>query len=280
MALAGQDPETAETRFHDSLSAFTALSALDMIIRRDRNSLLFITQPDHAQLAADIMGRWHEGGLQAHPRRDAILRATREHDNGWIEEDAATHVHASGEPLDFIAVPAAVKHRIWPRAAARLAEPDPYVAALVAQHALSVHGQQRPDPAWHSFFSTMDALRSDLLRRCGGDSERTLEQDYPFMQIGDQLSLIFCNGWHTPFARRGGRTILKPAGVGPGGPACTILETSPDPFGGARVPLQVRARRLPARAFASEADLRDTLASAPTEILEGQAVGRTLNLEP
>lgn len=238
-----------------------------MIIRRSGDSLLFVAQTDHARLAADLMASWCEGGLVDHPRRGAILAAAREHDNGWIEEDAQMHVDPSGEPLDFIAVPAAVKHRIWPRAAARLAETDTYVAALVVEHALAIHGQQRSDPAWRGFFSTMDGLRADLVARCGGGADRTLREDYPFVQTADQLSLIYCNGWQTPFARRGGRTILRG----------TTLETTPDPFAGRRVPLRVAARRLSPRSYATAADLRAAYAAAPVVTIEGEARG---TLEP
>lgn len=234
-----------------------------MIIRPAGDSLFFVTQSDHARLASELMHAWYEGGLQHHPRRAAILAAARDHDNGWIEEDDEMHVDATGEPLDFIAVPVHVKHRIWPRAATRLGERDPYVAALVTQHALTIHGQQRGDPAWQAFFATMDALRADLVAASGPDAARTLEPDYAFLQTADQLSLIFCNGWRTPFARIGGRTILRDG----------TLATSPDPFAGRRVPLQVPARRLPARPYASARDLRATYAAALAVSLEGEAVG-------
>jgi hypothetical protein len=234
-----------------------------MIIRQNRDSLLLIAQTDHARLAADLMTEWQADGLPTHPRRDVILLATREHDNGWREEDAATHVGVDGEPLDFISVRPAVKHRIWPRAAERAAEADPYAGALVAQHALSVHGQQRSDPEWRSFFETMERVKRGLLARCGAGAAATLEADYRFVQMGDQLSLVFCNGWTAPFPRTGGRTILKG----------TTLEVSPDPFAGRRVALAVPARRLARRTFASAADLRAALVAAPVEPLEGHAAG-------
>jgi hypothetical protein len=234
-----------------------------MIIRTTGDSLLLVTQADHARLASELMHAWREGGLAEHPRRAAILAAARDHDNGWIEEDEQMHVDASGEPLDFIAVPVPVKHRIWPRAAKRLADEDPYVAALVVQHALTIHGQQRGDAAWQRFFATMDALRADLVAASGPGAGRTLEPDYAFLQTADQLSLIFCNGWRTPFARLGGRTILR------GG----RLEISPDPFAGGRVRLQVPARRLFAQPYASARELQAAYAAAPVTTLDGEAVG-------
>jgi hypothetical protein len=233
-----------------------------MIIRQDRHSLVFIAQADHARLAADLLAAWQADGFPEHPRREVILLAIREHDNGWQEEDATTHV-ADGEPLDFISVPPAVKHRIWPRASARLAAVDPYAGALVAQHALSVHGQQRTDPAWRPFFDTMDRVKGALLARCTAGAADTLAGDYRFVQGGDQLSLVFCNGWTAPFPRPGGRTRLRGA----------TLEISPDPFGGRRVPLAVPARRLARQAFGSAADLRAALDAAPIEPVVGEAVG-------
>jgi len=232
-----------------------------MILRRDGEAWLCIQQMDHAAMAGDVMVRWD--ALAAHPRRDAILLAVRQHDNGWIEEDALTHVDGSGEPLDFMSVPVPVKHRIWPRAVARLEREHPYEAALVAQHALTVHGQQRRDAAWRPFFETMESLRSRLLDRAGPWANAALDEDYPYVQLGDQLSLIFCNGWTVPFPRHGGRSQLTGR----------TLVTTPDPFGGAIVPLEVAARRIPARRYDSPDDLRATIAGTPAEPFTGTLQG-------
>lgn len=240
-----------------------------MIIRQDGDHLLFITQPDHARLASEVMSAWRADGLTEHPRRDAILTAVREHDNGWIEEDADTHVDLEGNPLDFVAVPPPVKHRIWPRAVSRTGEKHPYVAALIAQHALSIHGQQRNDPIWSPFFLHLERLRDEMLARCEAEARATLEPDYRFLQVGDQLSLVFCNGWRNPFPRAGGRMLLRG----------TTLEISPDPFEGTRVPLRVRARRVLARSYASGAELRAALDAARLVLIEGEAAGVTKSSE-
>ena len=141
-----------------------------MIIRQAEGWRLFITQPDHAVLAAAIMRAWRGDGFDEHPRRDVILRAVREHDNGWIEEDATTLVDERGTPLDFVSVPDAVKHRIWPRAVARVARRSAYEAALVAQHALTVHAQHRGNAAWQPFFDGLERTRDTLL---GGAADAT-----------------------------------------------------------------------------------------------------------
>ena len=233
-----------------------------MIIQHAKTQLLLITQPDHAALAGRIMRAWKLGGLPEHPRREEILTATDNHDNGWQEEDAALHLNESGDPLDFVAVPSYVKQRIWPRGTDRWAARSPYVAALIAQHALTVYGTLAQDPAWGSFFRLMTRTRDDLLSR-SGVAPSDLADDYPFVRTGDQLSLVFCNGWTAPLTGIGYKAILS--GI--------TLQITPDPFAGARVPLEVPARSLPATQYASAADLRTALAAAPTVRLAGEAVG-------
>ena len=233
-----------------------------MIVQRAKTHLLVITQGDHAALAGRIMRAWQLGGLPDHPRREAILTATDHHDNGWQEEDATLHLNESGDPLDFVAVPSYVKQRIWPRATDRWAARSPYVAALIAQHALTVYGTLAQDPAWGSFFRLMTRTRDELIAR-SGIAPQDLASDYPFVRTGDQLSLIFCNGWTAPLTGIGYKAILS--GI--------TLQITPDPFAGARVPLEVTARSLPATRYGSIADLRAALEAAPAVTLAGDAVG-------
>src|SRR5919109_186080 len=127
-----------------------------MIIRREGTSLLFVTQPDHARLAADLLAQWK--GLADHPRRAALLLAAREHDNGWRELDEELVFDASeGRAFDFITAPDPVKHEVWPRGVDRLADTSPYAAALVAQHAIFVYNSHRDEPGWARFFAGLRA---------------------------------------------------------------------------------------------------------------------------
>ncbi len=208
------------------------------------------------------MRAWQLGGLPDHPRRETILTATGHHDDGWEEEDAELHVSETGEALDFIAVPPEVKQRIWPRATERWTARSPYVAALIAQHALTVHAPLAKDFAWRRFFQTMTRTRDQLLERAATDLAM-LDGDYPFVRTGDQLSLIFCNGWTAPLAGLGYKAILN--GI--------TLQITPDPFAGARIPLEITARSLPSAPYASAAELRAALATAPVVTLTGEAAG-------
>jgi hypothetical protein len=233
-----------------------------VIIRASQDHLLLIAQPDHAKLSAAVMAVWHRDRM-ADARRDLILLATGEHDNGWREEDAAPVVDsASGRLLDFVSAPDVLRQRVWPRGIGRLAS-TPYAAALVAHHAISVYERYRADSAWNAFFNAMEAWRSDLLAQAAPLSFEDLQQDYFFVRMGDLISLMFCNGWHEP--QRLGDYELRLDGP--------RLSIRPEPFDRREVLLSVEARQLPHRPFAMAAEAAAAFQSAPVVIVTGVALG-------
>ena len=233
-----------------------------MIIRPQDDSLLFITQPDHARLAADLLAHWTADGFPTHPRRDAILLAAREHDNGWREiAGAPLFSSATGTALDFITVGDDVKQGVWSRALDRLAPVSAYAAALVAHHAVFVYDGHRQNPAWQTFFEETAARRDQELAR-SGHSDDELRQDYPFVGVSDLLSLSFCAAW-TDERERLGRRVRYADGA---------IAVTPSLFSEI-VPVRIRVRRLPNRTYASAADLRAAFDDTPPEVLEGHARG-------
>jgi hypothetical protein len=208
------------------------------------------------------MAAWTADDFPAHPRRDVILLATREHDAGWATLDAAPLVDERTQKiLDFVQAPDLVRQSVWPRSIARLTD-QPYAAALVAQHALHVYRDNRPDPEWADFFARIERLRNDDLARTGL-SEDDLIRDYFFVRMGDLVSLFFANLWPGPRGE-GAYTVRVTA---------DRVTVSPDPFGGAVVPFTISGRQLPQRAYVSAADAAATFATAPGITVTGTACG-------
>ena len=200
--------------------------------------------------------------LAARPRRDAIVRAIGEHDNGWAEEDAAPIVDpATGNVVDFVSAPRSVRHRVWARGIQRLAD-DPWAAALVAQHAVTVYDRFRRDAEWASFFAQLEALRDALL----GESRLPFAEllaDYAFVRLGDLISLAFCAGWTDQQLFDRWTIQLTGSRVG----------VTPDLFGGAEIPIEIKARELRRQHFQSDAELHDMLRNANSTMLRGQVGG-------
>ena len=234
-----------------------------MIVQPEASDFVLIRQSSHAGLAADMIGAWMAGSLPSNPRRDLILAAARAHDDGWNDEDDMMRVDGDGVPVDFITAPPAVKHRVWPRCLGRLDAGPPYVAALVAQHALTVYADHREKPEWQPFFEAMAARRAVFIERCDPATAAHIDADYRFVRMADILSLIFCKGWRQPFDHDGRHIEVH----------ADELTVTPDPFGGVRIPLRVAARSVPRRAYASDDDLRSTIGAASVVMLTGTALG-------
>jgi hypothetical protein len=242
-----------------------------VIVRRDESTFTCITQPDHAALSGRLLEAWCADGLPLRSTRAQVVLAASVHDLGWEEEDAGPRADPrTGAPVDFVSAPLEVRQSIWPRAVAALAVRDPYVAALVAQHALTIYRRFQHEPDWRGFFPPLERLRDDLyvdaLRRAadaGLEPPLSFLQDYSLVGIADLVSLVFCNGWLEPHLVEGYRAILRG----------NVVTVAPDPFGGVAVPLDVAARRLPARRYESDADLRAAWAAAPIVTLTGLAIG-------
>lgn len=231
-----------------------------MIVRTLDARIQLVTQPDHAHLARGIMEQALP--LSARPRRDSILRATGEHDAAWDELDAAPMVDPeSGVVVDFVRAPLAVRQGVWPRSVARL-HGDPWAGALVAQHALVAYDRFRGTPEWAAFFSDMEQTR-DVLLDAAGQPLGDLLADYPFVRLGDLISLAFCTDKREP-QQYGEWTITAADG--------RIL-VFPDLFAGAEVPLAVEALEIDAVRFSSDAQLREALRGARRVSLRGMATG-------
>jgi hypothetical protein len=219
----------------------------------DESRHLLITQPDHARFSAELLSLWRP--LADHPRREELLFAVREHDNGWRETDAAPHWNAEkGRPHDFLSLPREERTEIWQRGTARFAGEHPYASLLVTQHALQLHRERRGEE-WQPFLDYLGELYQGLAEATGGAAEE-VEADYRWLDLTDLISLAVCNGWSEPFERYGFRGQLR-AGT---------LELDPFPLAGATA-FRIPCRRIPARAYRGDADLGGELAAARWEEL-------------
>ena len=190
-----------------------------MIVTDTEHGWRCVTQPDHASLSSEILSLWRSDGLPSHPRRTQLLVAVREHDNGWREADSAPRFDTSaGRPYDFSSLPAPARLQVWRRGLGRYRESDPYVAAMIAEHARYLHegntkSRQRDDPGasvregpglreeeWDEFLAGLETVRRDALAEAELDLEALLE-DYRWLHLADLISLAACAGWRQNFSR-------------------------------------------------------------------------------
>lgn len=220
-----------------------------MIVAATDRGLRCITQPDHARASRDILSLWRADALLEHSRRSELLRAVREHDNGWREEDAAPRRDDSGAgPRPFTAVSEAQRQRIWRRGIGRHLDDNPYVAALILEHALFLHSDRRGATGWGDFFAELESLRSELLEAAGLAGPE-LELDYRWLHLTDLLSLAACAGWDGSFERWGHAVRVRGAS----------LSLEPFPLAGSTA-FEVPCRFLPPARYDSDTELATALA--------------------
>lgn len=265
-----------------------------MILRDRGDTLRVITQSDHAHWAYLLLSAWP--ALAEHPRRAAILRATRQHDRGWQGIDASPVVDERGHPHDFRSLPTPLREEVWKQTVERSHWPEEtptteeeamelWSEMLIAQHAWRIH---RPGP---SGLPGSSGRSDDLLPLAtllaverreriqwiehrlqalgpllhSRDPERDAQTDDSWVRALDYLSLLVCHGWEEPrrFAvelpePEGGRREFRfEARVNSG-----RLMLNPNPLRGTiRVPL--RSREVKKRAFGGDREWALELARAP-----------------
>ena len=221
-----------------------------MIVATEGSSYRMITQPDHARFSAELLSLWRP--LAEHPRREELLFATREHDNGWRETDAAPHWDGEqGRPHDFLSLPREERIELWQRGTARFAGEHPYSALLITRHAIRLH-QERSGEEWKELREYLDELYGNLLE----DSGEQVDADYQWLDLADLISLAVCNRWSEPFGRYGFRGHLRES----------TLHLDPFPLAGA-TGFRIPCRHIPVRAYRGDADLGGELAAARWEEL-------------
>lgn len=222
-----------------------------MIVVTEQDTWLFITQPDHAAFAAELLSLWRADGVPDHARRSDLLFAVREHDNGWREADAAPRWDSERRrPHDFLTMPREARIEVWERGVSRFAGERPYAALLITRHARRLHRDRRGDEAWAGLLETLDELEQGLAEATGAPEEEIAADDR-LVDLADTLSLGACSRWPDLFERHGVRARLRDG----------LLGLDPFPLAGTTT-FRIPCRRIAVRDYGGDAALGGELVAA------------------
>jgi hypothetical protein len=226
-----------------------------MIVRCENREIALVTQPDHAHFAAEVLRLFRVPELADHPRRQAVLRAVRLHDNGWRETDAAPRIDpASSLPLAFTEIDLSLRVEIWRRGILRYRHEDPYVALLVLRHGRALHPE--PSGPLADLFDELEEVSEEWQEDAAVTADE-VDADYPWLALGDLLSLAAAHHW-TALRSAHGRTVAW---------RDERLHIDPFPLAGV-TRFHLAARTVPRRRYDSDRDFAVTLAMAPWQRLE------------
>jgi len=265
-----------------------------------------ITQPDHARLAAELLGHFGNGAFSNAYVNDDLRGATALHDDGWAAHDAAPTVNSIGSPLDVFEPSPDVVLPLWRASASAAQEHSAAAGLLVSCHVLTLSAYLASreqtthisaDPAvmltrfalnkfQHYEFERQETLRRilglrtdwpttlGLAENCPDPAEQLLTARFRLLQAMDLLSLALC--CTKPPGDRTGPLHSTPAA-----PATSIqfhlqsqrtIALGPWPFAEKRLELSVPYRAVPARRYADDADLRAVYDAAPQRPLRVSVV--------
>ncbi|MCB1008426.1 MAG: DUF3891 family protein [Acidobacteria bacterium] len=230
-----------------------------MIVVADPESILVVTQADHARLAAEMVRLFVDPEVALHPRRRELLDAIACHDDGWWEADAAPTLDpATGGPQDFRALSPAAREEIWTRGVERHAARSPYVAAMVAGHLVRLHESRRTAET-AELGERLAARREELIEEGGLDRD-ALARDDRWLRVGDDLSLAAASGEPGFLASTGYRARLTRAD------GAVELALDPFPLAGS-TRLELPARTIARRRHRDGVELGLALATARWQAL-------------
>jgi hypothetical protein len=270
-----------------------------MIRRQEGTSFWLFNQHDHAILAGQLAQKTGNAQFARPDPFESTVLGVGQHDCGWPLHDDAPTLSPRKVPLDVFESPRAITHRVWLASAKRATEQDAYAGLLVSLHvlALSAVSVSTNQPSrfdaqqlrqqfdlnkfQHAVIEHLEGLRSRLGLRVdrplrlglaegwSEPAEELLKFNFRLLQAMDLLSLAIC--CTVPPANATGPVHARPGSTSAPlqihRPQRDRLLVKPWPFADASFSVSVPYREIPGRAYASDDELRETLAQAAFQTL-------------
>lgn len=230
-----------------------------MLISRRGDSLVLVTQPDHAEMAGAMVAHWGNDQFAVPPRHDSARTAAVLHDDGWREADAVPLFNEDERrPLHFLEIPMEEHIPLYGRGVDRTFDRDPYAGLLVSMHWTGLYrarwGLQEGKLQWSA---PVERLQDEAVEReerrwidvkhqllDGGprsELEAGLWHNYDLLQAWDQLSLYVCLIDLSPDDDAPVRPVASTLKSIDQEPGARTIASVPLRVGGERVDLTLRA---------------------------------------
>ena len=249
-----------------------------MIRRDDKGDWLLISQVEHARIAAELAAVWGNDNVPALPVAEWLVPAIHHHDDGWnVWEQSPTVDPATSKPRDFTEMPMSVATSIWSASIEACANTGTLGGVWVSKHfcwlAERAQESRKDEPAEltpiQEFLQTQadDQARWKQLAAVSFEQhelDALIEAGFRYVQFFDRISLWLCCAQRSePFEidnPGGGKISLTPLDS-------NRFTIDPWPLSVDVMSLAVDARRIPARDYASDAELHGAISAASPEFL-------------
>ncbi|HTT28045.1 MAG TPA: DUF3891 family protein [Solirubrobacteraceae bacterium] len=280
-----------------------------MLVTRRRGELWLITHPEHGRVAGELCAHWGNDRFQTPAQHAPLLLAATHHDDGWYELDGRPSFNAEeARPAHFLELPLEVTVGPYGRGVDSVYARDRHAGALVSMHWAGLYhtrfGLHGGTPVGHPLavevVAEQDHRRAAALREAWGgrglrsEFEHQTWYAYELLQALDLMSLAL--GLVDPaepatdhpvpvpstLARidqpQGARSIPA-VPVAPGGPYVEltlripspgVVSLDPYPFSQPSFELELSARRVEDRRYATAEDMARAYRDADPQALRIQ----------
>lgn len=260
-----------------------------MISREYHNKLLLVTQPHHAELAAQLAAHWGNDRFSKPEPLEPMILAAGEHDNGWREWDNRPTIDPEkGVPYTFATLSYVDHAKLYWRGILRAVEEDPYEGLMVCMHGVGLYKQRYgTDPSMTrqprdkeeklsvaKLISDGELLQKKLRKKLAATShyrgmidDARIWANYKLLQVFDRIALHLCWKGVVPYT-----VSPVPVSYNPSKEVTIMLtpkddehiELSPYPFHDNPVNASVRASVLPLRKYRTDLEFRQAYYIAET----------------
>jgi Protein of unknown function (DUF3891) len=239
-----------------------------MLLCRDGDEVIAITQPAHAWVSGQLARAWGNAAFGVVEPWEEVCLGAEQHDVGMTAwERAPTLNPDTGLPRSFMELTIDEHLAMWSSAAGLVAPQSRYAALLVSLHGTALYERRdlsRLAPAdaerIRAFLAGQNVLQHQLRASLHADGAQ-VHRNQRLVWTWDSLSLGLLLGWAPYEIER------VPAAGGEVTLALREGTLDPWPFGAPAVALRCEARRFRGP-FEDEAEMRAALAAAPWETIE------------
>lgn len=171
-----------------------------MIIKEERDTIIFIEQDEHALISGRMINKWQSSLFLGEEWRSSVEYAVTRHDRSWIPLDRKfLFLKNQSIPADFTEYPLENKIKAYKRGIEQLVSEDLYAGYLLSCHYASFF--KGKNDVEGKTFTMEEEQRQEKLLKEGFSLNKELTADmrhfhFNLLQFCDNLSLYLCmNPW-------------------------------------------------------------------------------------
>ncbi|OIJ12783.1 hypothetical protein BKP35_09385 [Anaerobacillus arseniciselenatis] len=164
-----------------------------VVTENDKEKILLFEQHEHAKACGDFAEAWRDEYFIEKKKRDEVVYAIVEHDNGWIELDEKPSLNKKTQmPYSFINYPLKPKLKAYTNGINRVEDIDNYAALLCSLH-FSSFFEGYTNGRGEGFLKQERRRQQRLMEKLNiNKKDRALQFHYELLQFCDNLSLYLC----------------------------------------------------------------------------------------